>query len=115
MKTIDPYDVAELVNANYNGSFVDLWDDHEFVARTVFRARHLRSYLPFILEKKGEEMLEAAASKGQHRPALFMYYASDLAHNPYVAPNYYINRCSYLIWRTPTTMVATNLAKVGQM
>merc|ERR1711871_959872 len=100
MKTIDPYDVAELVNANYNGSFVDLWDDHEFVGEDhqYFGLGTFGSYLPFIFEKKGEEMLEAAASKRSSTgQPFFMYYASDLAHNPYVAPNYYINRCSYLI------------------
>ena len=99
-KTIDPYDVAELVDANYNGSFVDLWDDHEFVGEDhqYFGLGTFGSYLPFIFEKKGEEMLEAAASKRSSTgQPFFMYYASDLAHNPYVAPNYYINRCSYLI------------------
>lgn len=99
-KAIDPYDAAQLVNANYSGSVVDLWDDLEFVGddHQYFGQGSIGSYLPFIFEKKGEEMLEAAASKRNSTgQPFFMYYASDLAHNPYVAPNYYIDRCSNLI------------------
>merc|ERR1711998_483396 len=63
-----------------------------------FAHDQIESYLPFILQKKGEAMLEAAAerktSDGTVQP-FFMYFASDLAHNPYVAPDYYLDRCGY--------------------
>ena len=107
MKVIDPNDVGKLQVAGYNGSMTDLWDDGLFVGDdSKYYARdQLTSYLPFILWKKGERMLEAAkerkTSDGVMQP-FFMYYASDLAHNPYVAPDYYLYRCSDLI--TPNSM-----------
>ena len=100
-KTIDLADQEHLTANGYNGSFVDLWDNGNFAGfeEKYFmygdKTREVETYLPFIFMDKFDKFIDEQVTKieeGAKEP-FFLYFASDLAHMPYVSPQYYLERC----------------------
>ncbi len=102
-KTIDTMDQEELLEKGYMGSFVDLWDNGNFAGfeEKYFMngdmSREVESYLPFIFMDKFDEFIDQEVAKREEggKEPFFLYFASDLAHMPYVSPQYYLERCMH--------------------
>ena len=97
-KEIVEGDQKGLKSDGYTGSMVDLWENGEWAGNntkyfTGAQNVELDSYLPMILSHKVQGFLEEHVSRNTSEP-FFMYFASDLAHNPYISPYYYNDRCS---------------------
>ena len=98
-KEINYGDQEALTSKGYNGSFVDLWENGSWCGNdtkyfgTGMNNPELDAYLPMILMHKVEDFLDRHVAKDSDEP-FFLYFASDLAHSPYISPDYYDERCS---------------------
>ena len=98
-KEISTGDKNELEDVGYTGSYVDLWEDGRWAGtQSIYFGEgeedaELDAYLPKIFSSKVQTFLEEYSEKDTDAP-FFLYFASDLAHSPYVAPAYYTERCN---------------------
>jgi arylsulfatase B len=70
--------------------FVDLQENDEIVTDEVALDTNLHA--GYLFETKAEEAIAYHASRFPKKP-MFMYYAMQLVHSPYEAPQRFIDRC----------------------
>ncbi len=98
-KEINNGDQIDLEDVGYDGSYVDLWENGVWAGTESLyfgegmEDAELDAYLPKIFSNKVENFLGEYSEKDTDAP-FFLYFASDLAHSPYVAPEYYVERCN---------------------
>jgi len=72
------------------GDYQDLTDGTELVTNKT----ELQQYMGHLLQDKVERAMDAHVNTYGTSTPLFLYYAPELVHDPYEAPEYYLDMCT---------------------
>lgn len=75
----------------YDKSYLDLFEDNDYVTNTDELAHDYHA--GYLFQKKAEGIIKQHAEEYEDTP-MFLYYAMQLIHAPWTAPEEYLSRCN---------------------